>query len=419
MAPAATEVAVHAPSQSPYQFDQPQALKASTALLKHLKTAPAKGAQDSKRNLLAPGDADDDEESEQTAEAIWCVVTTKKHIVDQKRLKPSKIALPHTLNRSSATSICLITPDPQRAFKDVLEQPSFPRALASQIRILGLTKLKQRYKSFESRRQLHAQYDVFLADDRAVTVLPRLLGKIFYESSKRPVPVRLEGHATKDVSGKKVKQAAAEGSKSVLPAAGFAKEIEKTLSSARVHLSASVTTSVQVGWSHFTPEQIADNVQAVVEGMVQKFITKGWRNLRAVHIKGPNSAALPIWMSDTLWVDEDDVLEEEAAAKAKQIGSQKGTKRKGRELEIDDDPQELKKIKSGHDTRPKKEKKQTNEEGFDKDMAARREALRQAKREVREEADQQEANQAKKKSKKSKSGDATSIKSGKAIAAPG
>jgi ribosome biogenesis protein UTP30 len=330
---------------------------------------------------------------------VWLQVTTKKHIVDKKRLKPGKILLPHTLNRSNTASICLITPDPQRAFKDVLEHPTFPKPLAKQLRILGMSKLKARYKTFESRRQLLSEYDVFLADDRIVEPLPKLLGKVVFEGSKRPVPVRLEGYKPKDPStGKRIKSTDKKGAssgtaKSVTTPPLFAKEIEKALSSARVHLSPSTSTAVCVGYSNFSGQELADNVEAVVSGMVEKFVTRGWRNMRAIHIKGPNTAALPIWMSDELWVDHDDVIEDAEAEALKQKAiegsihkKKSGTKRKqDRELLKEDKANGGEKKDTDTPSKNKKQKRLREEdEGFSREMAERREALRQAKREARE-----------------------------------
>ena len=296
-------------------------------------------------------------------------------MVDKKRLKPGKIPIPHSLNKSADSKICLFTPDPQRTFKDVIRHPSFPTGLSSRItRVIGLSKLKARYKSFESRRQLLSEHDIFLADDRIITILPRILGKIFFESTKRPVPIDLQPRKPKDASGQTIKMAKSKESKSVITPLQAAHEIERALSCARVHLSPSTTTSVRVALSNFTAEQLADNIEAVVNGMQEKFVTKGWRNIRAIHIKGPNTMALPIWLANELWVEEEDILEDEEAKQLKQLSNQKSKKRKGVGGDHVDD---------GRRKRPKI----LADAGMSKEMAERREKLRQQKREAREDAD--------------------------------
>jgi ribosome biogenesis protein UTP30 len=256
------------------------------------------------------------------------VLTTKKHIVDQKRLKPGKIPLLHSLNSSPTVTICLITADPQRAFKDTIAHPLFPPELTPRItRVLGITKLKARYKSYESRRQLLAEHDVFLADSRVITMLPNLLGKVFYKGPKRPIPVNLEPFKPKDpTTGKRrskpIRSASTKPLRAIASPQKAAQEIQRALASAQVQLSPSPTTSVRVGLASFTPDQVAENVEAVVHGMVEKFVTKGWRNVRSVHIKGPNTLALPIWLAQELWVAESDILEE-AEAKRRVEGTRR------------------------------------------------------------------------------------------------
>lgn len=183
--------------------------------------------------------------------------------------------------------------------------------------------MKTKYKTFESRRQLLSEHDVFLADDRIIMRLVETLGKVFYKSSKRPIPIRIA--EIEKVNGKRVKS---EGKKkapqdekyaAVASPAVVAKEIEKTLNCAAVHLAPSTTSAVRVGSSNFSSEQLVENVEAVVQGMADKYVTKGWRNIKAVHIKGANTMAMPIWLANELWVEDEDVREAEEVAEAKAI----------------------------------------------------------------------------------------------------
>ncbi|TPR07843.1 Beta-glucosidase (SUN family) protein [Aspergillus niger] len=273
-------------SGSPYQLEKTQVSRASTALLKHIKTKQdEKEKTATKKTLIGDNDDSDAEEgSPLHNEAIWLVLTTKKHIVDKNRLKPGKIPIPHSLNASPSLSICLITADPQRSVKNIVTDPSFPAHLSSRIeRVIGYSKLKDRYKSFESRRQLLAEHDVFLADDRIIMRLVNTLGKVFYKSSKRPIPVRIA--EIEKVDGKKVKKdpkvrnarkVEGEGDKESAFAtpAIVAKEIEKALNCAPVHLAPATTAAIRVGSSKFSAQQVAENVEAVVKGLTDKFKRK-------------------------------------------------------------------------------------------------------------------------------------------------
>lgn len=167
--------------------------------------------------------------------------------------------------------------------------------------------------------------------------LVNTLGKIFYKSSKRPIPVRIAG--IEKVDGKRVKKdpkqknadnSSDEKNSSFASPLIVAKEIERTLSSAPVQLAPATTASIRIASSKFTPEQLAENVEAVVKGLTDKFITKGWRNLKAIHIKGASTTAMPVWLASELWVDEGDVAEKtpEDDAKALEGAKNNGKKRK-------------------------------------------------------------------------------------------
>lgn len=303
-------------------------------MLRHIKSnQEAKEKSATKKTLIGDNEDSDDGETPLNNEAVWLVLTTKKHVVDKNRLKPGKIALPHSLNSSPSLSVCLITADPQRGVKDIVADPSFPQELSSRIeKVIGFSKLKQRYQSFESRRQLLSEHDVFLADERIITRLVPTLGKIFYKSSKRPIPIRIQ--KIEKVDGKRVKQdpkaKPSKEEKSAQFAAPLivAKEIERALHSAPVQLAPSTSTAVRVGSSKFTAEQLSENVDAVVKGMTEKFVAKGWRNIKNIHIKGANTTALPIWLADELWVDNADVLEDGNETAAIEDGKKPGKKRK-------------------------------------------------------------------------------------------
>jgi ribosome biogenesis protein UTP30 len=329
--PKTTITSTH-PKDSPYQLDPDQTLKASRALLQHVKAEAQRLQQASaKRNLLTTGTSDSDDEDSGDADApIWLTLTTKQHIVDQNRLKPSKICVPHSLNSSPDLRICVITADPQRAVKNIVADPRFPEELKSRItRIIGLTKLKARYKTFEQRRQLLGEHDVFLADDRIITRLPKVLGKVFYKgTSKRPIPIVIASpERTKDDSDKK-KKSKDEGAAPPKSPDALSKEIEKAVASVPVSLRPGVLLAVRVGLASFSAEQLSDNIAAVVGAVIEKHVVKGWRNVKGIQIKGHSSFAVPIWLADDLWTGNEDIASHETIEEGSDDVADGGQKRK-------------------------------------------------------------------------------------------
>lgn len=343
------------PTPTPYQINVDQTLKASKALLSHVREGTKKLQElSAKKNLLASAEASDSEDDHAEDTPIWLTLTTKQHIVDKQRLLPSKIKVPHSLNKSENLSICLITADPQRAVKNAVADPSFPPHLSSRInKIIGFSKLKARYHAFEAKRQLRDEYDIFLADERIASRLVGELGKTFYKgSTKRPIPVVL-AQTDKDENGKRVKAPLPRKSvpkdekvASVASLKIIAAEIERAMDCVPVSLKPGTNVSVRIGLASFTPEQLSDNMKAVAEKIIEKHVVKGWRNVKSITVKSPTSTALPIWLADDMWVDEERILKEELI-KAETEGTDKTEKKRKRNQNTSKGPQagERKKVK--------------------------------------------------------------------------
>ena len=344
---------------SPYQLDLAQIQRASTALLKNVQQHTKRLQEESsKRNLLAKTEGDDDSENEADGDEtpVWLSLTTKQHIVDKKRLKPSKIKVPHPINTAEDLTICLITVDPQSQAKAVLEHPSFPTKLATRItKVIGLSKLKAKYSQFEARRQLRDEHDIFIADDRIFHSLTGTLGKIFYKgTTKRPIPVNIAPRET-DADGKRIKKEKKTANvrkernnderTMFAPPMVVAKEIETAINSVPVSIKPGTNVAIRVGRTSFTPDQVAENVQTVATSVIERHVVKGWRNVKAIHLKTPRSPALPIWNAPDLWVDAEKVDENEDYIDAEKEGRD-ATPKKRKAIESSDSPANTKMRKS-------------------------------------------------------------------------
>lgn len=219
-----------------------------------------------------------------------------------------------------------------------------------------MEKLKKRYKSYEQKRALLAEFDVFMVDDRVIKIVAEFLGKTFYQSkAKRPIPVRLTAGAYIDKSAKKDSK---EPQNIVGTPQGVAKEIETALKSTYLSMSASANTSIRVGTLSMSAKQLTENTSAVVAAIIPKHIEQGWRNIRSLHLKGPATKALPIWLADELWADETQVLDQPWKGKGAIEGKTAERKRKWEEWEeemLDDEELEAKKAQR-ENKKAKKEK---------------------------------------------------------------
>ncbi|KAL2130572.1 hypothetical protein VTI74DRAFT_6217 [Chaetomium olivicolor] len=365
-----------------------QTLKACKALVAHIKKAAAAPRDDGKQNLLA------DEESTVAETPVWLTLTTKKHIHDSHRLQPGKIILPHSLNTSEELSICLITADPQRWYKNAVAD-EFPEELRAKIgRVIDISHLRAKFKAYEVQRKLFSEHDVFLADDRIINRLPKALGKIFYKTTtKRPIPVvlmaqreKVDGKRVPAPKGKKPKRDPVENV-NARPIPEIVNEIQRAIGAALVHLSPSTNTAIKVGYASWEPEKLAENITTVVGELVERFVPQKWQNVRNFYVKGPETAALPIYQTDELWLDESKVVPEGQQPPSALPGKKQGLLpekpnigKKRKSLDAEPEPAVEEPVK---EERPKKKAKKalpaSNDDKLDKEIAERKAKLKKQK----------------------------------------
>ncbi|KAF9434705.1 hypothetical protein BGZ76_007572 [Entomortierella beljakovae] len=198
-------------------------------------------------------------------QGVWLIIATKK-FSDESKAKPQRIPLKHSIIAPDA-EVCLFVKDPQRDFKRLLEE----KKVKSINRVIGVSKLRAKYKPYEAKRQLCASYGMFLADARIVTLLPKMLGKTFFLKKKQPIPV--------DMTKTDLK-----------------KEIERALGSTYMHITSGTCTAVKIGVTSQTAAEITANIEAAIPHIVAK-IPRQWKNIQAINLKTNDSIALPIFNS--------------------------------------------------------------------------------------------------------------------------
>ncbi len=140
------------------------------------------------------------------------------------------------------------------------------------VKVIGYTKLSKNYKQYSARRELLKSYDAFFVDDRILPMMPRVLGKTFFARKRQPVPVAMSG------------------SRSLTNA------LQRARDSTPLYLGAGLCVAIKVGHTGMTAAQVAENVMAVLPEVIEQTPRK-WRNIASVHIKLPDSAALPLFMA--------------------------------------------------------------------------------------------------------------------------
>ncbi|GBF94901.1 hypothetical protein Rsub_08144 [Raphidocelis subcapitata] len=189
------------------------------------------------------------------------------------KVKPIRLPVPHPLLTAAGAEVCLFVKDKKgeghKAAKARLAKFTGRGGVA---KIIGLSKLRTKYESHEAKRQLCGQYDLFLADERILPSLPKLIGKSFFKRRKAPVPVDITAASFPDAVRRAVEESAY-----MTPPAGSCVSVR----AARAGLGAAAA---------------AENVLAVIAGVAAR-VPKKWGNVQAVYVKTGESVALPVYQT--------------------------------------------------------------------------------------------------------------------------
>jgi ribosome biogenesis protein UTP30 len=210
--------------------------KAVTALRKfaHIKADEA--------NMLFDGDA-------MPIMLLFALSAPPKH---QRRI-PHMINLPHPI-WNDESEVCLITSDPQRKYKDMLEAEPVPAIK----KIIGYDKVKKRYNTVVYKRQLARDFELFLCDDNIYSAMPSVTGQKIMKS-KPPIPV-------------------------VLKKGEVQANINKVLNSAHVRVPAGSCIAVRFAKANFSLEEIIANAEVVLKETLA-FLKKQGFEVNCVNIQ--------------------------------------------------------------------------------------------------------------------------------------
>eukprot|EP01095_Lingulamoeba_sp_RSL-Kostka_P006237 TRINITY_DN194_c3_g1_i1.p1 TRINITY_DN194_c3_g1~~TRINITY_DN194_c3_g1_i1.p1 ORF type:complete len:373 (-),score=155.66 TRINITY_DN194_c3_g1_i1:253-1344(-) len=249
-------------------MDEKLVIKAVKALQKHVLVE----QQNNKSQLFDDG------------EFIYLQIALKKIPVHQRKGKPQPITIPNRILPEDA-EVCLLVKDPQKTYKVAVEEND----VDSVKKVIGLTKLRKNYKTFEKKRNLCASYDIFMCDEDLIRMIPKVLGKPFY--SKKKQPVVLKRLTTENLKSK----------------------VEESLNKTYMFVGYGHSLFIKIGRTDMEANEVSDNI---VEGMkdIVKYFAKHkvskrsdrpdyniqfntLDNVQSIHIKTSNSIALPIFNS--------------------------------------------------------------------------------------------------------------------------
>lgn len=203
------------------------------------------------------------------------IIFTKKNLfTSKKNFKPKLIHIQDKPKNEEQPRIVLFIRD------DVIDKELLEKIEESELnslieQIITGSDLKSTYKQYEKRRELYSLNDIFLADDSLITTLPKLLGKVFYDSKKLPIPIKIN--------------------KENFSIQSVINQVNKISSSIVYSLPRSNNLSVNLG-------SIETINESVLKQVIEHFQNE---ELRSIFIKTNQSPALPLYELDTVYTEDD------------------------------------------------------------------------------------------------------------------
>lgn len=226
---------------------------------------------------------DDEEDS---FKDLYVEIETKKYLSAKPEFKPRLIELAKPyLRENEELKSCLFIRDNFISSDEQLEQVE-QADIPTLKKILTLTQLKTVYRTFEKRRELYSEYDLFLVDDALLSSMPNVLGKTFYMNEKTKFPVNIRVASTKN--------------QNELSLVTLSNQVNKVLSSVSYLPPVGNSVSIKIGSLNdlFTHADLLDNLHNVLKTFPESL-------LLSVGIKTEKSPVLPLFYTDKIFAASD------------------------------------------------------------------------------------------------------------------
>jgi ribosome biogenesis protein UTP30 len=227
--------------------------------------------------LMKHHDATKNEKSLLGNDSLMYIQFGLNKIPESSSVKPRRVEIPHPLWKTNEDcvddlqepSVCLIVKEDSKEWVQELIS-SFPNEMGFIKKVLGLDSLRKKHGKFEQQRALIHRFDVFMADDRILPMLTKVLGKSFLESKKQPIPVSFSR-------------------KTSLPFM-----ILKSLQSTFWFMSQGTCLTVKAATTSMSESHIIENINAICAEIPPK-VPHQWANIRSISLKLARSTSLPIY----------------------------------------------------------------------------------------------------------------------------
>jgi len=204
---------------------------------------------------------------EHTSETV--ILSFTLSTIPEKRVyKPVWISLPHPMYNEKS-EVCFFSKDPQKDYKEMLLRK---HKVPGVTKVMGYSKLKKKYSTYELRRNLADAFDFFLCDKEVVTKVVPYLGIIFTKKKrKEALPVKVD-RTLEDPT----------------------LEIRKALNGTPLRIPTGPCISVKVGRASMPEEHLIANSSSIIANTIRHLANIG-NPVQSISLTATEAPALPIW----------------------------------------------------------------------------------------------------------------------------
>ncbi|ORX84023.1 ribosomal protein L1 [Anaeromyces robustus] len=195
--------------------------------------------------------------------AIWLVIEVDE-IQSTHKFKPTLIPLKHSLYDKDS-DFFVVTKDPQTKYKQLIEKERIKKITM----VVGISNLRSKLKGKDDRVQLYNDYDGVFADEKIIHLLPDILGPVFYNKKKQPMPINLQ-------------------SKNLL------REFANAMNSTYLLIKNKGITSVKIATTEFSAKEIFENITYALDKIIAQIPGK-FKHINSIRLKTSDSIALVIY----------------------------------------------------------------------------------------------------------------------------
>lgn len=223
---------------------------------------------------------------------LYLHVDGNKFFASSNVVKPRMLSLPHPIYDLDVARVCLfvkdgLLTDENKKQIEILKGDE----LKNLAQIVTVKELKTKYHQYEARRKLLSEFDIFLTDSSIANMAPKLLGKIFFQSSKFPVTINITENKVLSIHRLKT-------------------QFTKALNSVGFMLPMSTSAAFKLGMLGQDLQNLKENVHAITK-YLERF------SIRLIQLKLLNSPSLPIYINKKVYTEED-ILKESTADDTKE-----------------------------------------------------------------------------------------------------